>query len=227
MAGNTPVIHLSGVHKTYAQEDVEVHALRGIDLEIAAGEFVAIMGASGSGKSTLMHILGCLDVPDRGEYRLNGMDVTRLDGDALAAVRNRDIGFVFQSFNLLARTTALDNVEMPLVYAGVGRQERHERAREMLERMGLGDRLQHLPSQLSGGQQQRVALARALVTRPALLLADEPTGNLDSVTSRDILRVLDELNRRDGLTIVLITHEQDVAAHARRRLTMFDGRLEA
>jgi putative ABC transport system ATP-binding protein len=227
MAGNTPVIRLSGVHKTYAQGDVEVHALRGIDLEVGAGEFVAVMGASGSGKSTLMHILGCLDVPDRGDYRLNGMDVTRLDGDALAAVRNRDIGFVFQSFNLLARTTALDNVEMPLVYAGVGRLERHTRAREMLERMSLGDRLQHLPSQLSGGQQQRVALARALVTRPALLLADEPTGNLDSVTSRDILRVLDDLNRRDGLTIVLITHEQDVAAHARRRLTMFDGRLEA
>jgi putative ABC transport system ATP-binding protein len=226
MSAETPVIRLAGVHKTYAQEGVEVRALRGIDLEVGAGEFVAIMGASGSGKSTLMHILGCLDLPDSGGYWLNGEDVTRLHADALAAVRNRDIGFVFQSFNLLSRTTALDNVEMPLIYAGVGREARHRRASAMLERMGLGDRLQHLPSQLSGGQQQRVALARALVTRPALLLADEPTGNLDSVTTRDILRVLDELNQRDGLTIVLITHEPDVAAHARRRLSMCDGRLE-
>jgi putative ABC transport system ATP-binding protein len=226
MVGQAPVIRLSGVHKTYAQDGVEVHALRGIDLEVGQGDFVAIMGASGSGKSTLMHILGCLDVPDSGGYWLNGEDVTRLDGDALAAIRNRAVGFVFQSFNLLARTTALDNVEMPLVYAGVEKAQRRERAVAMLERMGLGERMHHLPSQLSGGQQQRVALARALVTRPALLLADEPTGNLDSTTSRDILQVLDELNQRDGLTIVLITHEQDVAAHARRRLTMCDGCLE-
>jgi putative ABC transport system ATP-binding protein len=226
MAAKTAVIELSGVHKTYAQDGVEVHALRGIDLRIEAGEFVAIMGASGSGKSTLMHILGCLDVPDRGSYRLNGETVTQLDGDTLAAIRNQAIGFVFQSFNLLARTTALDNVEMPLVYAGVHREERHARARAMLERMGLGERLQHMPSQLSGGQQQRVALARALVTRPALLLADEPTGNLDSATSRDILLLLEELNQHEGLTIVLITHEQDVAGHAGRRLTMCDGRLE-
>ena len=226
MTAGPPVIRLAGVHKTYAQDGVRVHALRGIDLEVAAGDFVAIMGASGSGKSTLMHILGCLDVPDSGGYWLSGNDVTRLDGDALAAVRNRDIGFVFQSFNLLARTTALDNVEMPLVYAGIARAERHERARAMLERMGLGDRLEHQPSQLSGGQQQRVALARALVTRPALLLADEPTGNLDSATTRDILGVLDVLNRDEGLSIVLITHEQDVAEHARRQLTMCDGRLE-
>jgi putative ABC transport system ATP-binding protein len=226
MTAKTAVIELSGVHKTYAQDGVEVHALRGIDLRIEAGEFVAIMGASGSGKSTLMHILGCLDLPDRGSYRLNGEAVTQLDGDALAAIRNQAIGFVFQSFNLLARTTALDNVEMPLVYAGVHREERHARASAMLERMGLGERLQHMPSQLSGGQQQRVALARALVTRPALLLADEPTGNLDSATSRDILLLLEELNQREGLTIVLITHEQDVAGHAGRRLTMRDGRLE-
>jgi putative ABC transport system ATP-binding protein len=225
MTGHAPVIRLSGVHKTYAQDGVEVHALRGIDLEVRQGDFVAIMGASGSGKSTLMHILGCLDVPDSGGYWLNGEDVTRLDGDALAAIRNHAVGFVFQSFNLLARTTALDNVEMPLVYAGVEKAQRRARAVAMLERMGLGERLQHQPSQLSGGQQQRVALARALVTRPALLLADEPTGNLDSSTSRDILKVLDELNRRDGLTIVLITHEQEVAAHARRQLTMCDGRL--
>jgi putative ABC transport system ATP-binding protein len=216
---------MAGVHKTYAMDGVQVHALRGIDLLVEAREFVAIMGASGSGKSTLMHILGCLDVPDDGQYWLNGEDVTRLGADALAGIRNSSIGFVFQSFNLLARTSALDNVEMPLVYAGVAKEERHERAAAMLQRLGLGDRLQHLPSQLSGGQQQRVAVARALVTRPSLLLADEPTGNLDSATSSEILALLDELNRRDGLTIVLITHEQDVASHARRRLTMRDGRL--
>jgi putative ABC transport system ATP-binding protein len=223
---NAPVIRMTGVHKTYATGDVQVQALRGVDLLVEPGEFVAIMGSSGSGKSTLMHILGCLDVPDEGHYWLNGEDVTRLDGDALASIRNRAVGFVFQNFNLLARTSALDNVEMPLVYANVGKEERHGRAAAMLQRLGLGDRLQHFPSQLSGGQQQRVALARALVTRPALLLADEPTGNLDSATSRDILSALDELNQRDGLTIVLITHEPDVANHAQRRLTMRDGQLE-
>jgi putative ABC transport system ATP-binding protein len=220
-----PIIRMSGVHKTYALDGVQVNALRGIELVVEPGEFVAIMGASGSGKSTLMNILGCLDIPDAGSYRLNGEDVTRLDADALAAIRNRAIGFVFQNFNLLARTSALDNVEMPLVYAGIDRQARHARARAMLERMGLGERSGHLPSQLSGGQQQRVALARALVTEPALLLADEPTGNLDSSTSGEILGILDGLNTRDGVTIVLITHEQDVAAHAHRRLTMHDGRL--
>ena len=221
-----PIIRMSGVHKTYAMDGVQVHALRGIDLVVESGEFIAIMGASGSGKSTLMHILGCLDIPDAGKYWLNGEDVTRLDTDALAGIRNRAVGFVFQNFNLLARTSALDNVEMPLVYAGIDRQTRHARAHTMLERMGLGDRTGHQPSQLSGGQQQRVALARALVTEPALLLADEPTGNLDSVTSGEILGVLDDLNRRDGVTVVLITHEQDVAGHAQRRLTMRDGRLE-
>jgi putative ABC transport system ATP-binding protein len=220
------LIRMSGVHKTYAMDGVQVHALRGIDLTVEAGDFIAIMGASGSGKSTLMHILGCLDIPDSGRYWLNGEDVTRLDADALAGIRNHAIGFVFQNFNLLARTSALDNVEMPLVYAGIERQARHARARAMLERMGLGERTDHQPSQLSGGQQQRVALARALVTQPALLLADEPTGNLDSVTSGEILEVLDDLNRRDGVTIVLITHEQEVAGHAQRRLTMRDGRLE-
>ena len=223
---SAPVIRMSGVQKTYAMEGVQVHALRGVDLQVDSGEFVAIMGSSGSGKSTLMNILGCLDVPDSGQYWLNGEDVTLLDADALAGIRNHAVGFVFQNFNLLARTSALDNVEMPLVYAGVGREERHERAAAMLRRLGLGDRLQHLPSQLSGGQQQRVAVARALVTRPSLLLADEPTGNLDSATSREILALLDELNRGDGLTIVLITHEQDVADHAQRQLTMRDGRLE-
>jgi len=220
------IIRMSDVHKTYAMDGVQVHALRGIDLTVKAGDFVAIMGSSGSGKSTLMHILGCLDVPDAGRYLLNGEDVTRLDADALAGIRNCSIGFVFQNFNLLARTSALDNVEMPLIYAGIERQARHARARAMLERMGLGERTGHQPSQLSGGQQQRVALARALVTQPALLLADEPTGNLDSVTSGEILEVLDELNRRDGVTIVLITHEQEVAGRAQRRLIMRDGRLE-
>jgi putative ABC transport system ATP-binding protein len=217
---------MAGVHKTYAMDGVQVRALRGIDLVVEPGEFVAIMGASGSGKSTLMNILGCLDVPDEGRYWLNGEDITVQGGDALAAIRNRAIGFVFQSFNLLARTSALDNVEMPLVYAGVPRKERHERATAMLQRLGLGERLHHLPSQLSGGQQQRVAVARALVTQPSLLLADEPTGNLDSATSSEILGVLDDLNRREGLTIVLITHEHDVATHARRQLAMCDGRLE-
>ncbi len=220
------IIRMSGVHKTYAMDGVQVHALRGIDLEVRRGEFIAIMGASGSGKSTLMHILGCLDIPDSGDYRLNGEDVTRLDADALAGIRSRAIGFVFQNFNLLARTTALDNVEMPLVYAGINRQTRHARAHAMLERMGLGDRAGHEPSQLSGGQQQRVALARALINQPALLLADEPTGNLDSATSREILAILDELNSRHGVTIVLITHEPEVADHAQRRLTMRDGQLE-
>jgi putative ABC transport system ATP-binding protein len=223
---STPVIRMAGVHKTYAMGSVQVHALRGIDLLVEPGEFVAIMGSSGSGKSTLMNILGCLDVPDDGDYTLNGEDITRLDADALAGIRNRAVGFVFQNFNLLARTSALDNVEMPLVYAGVSKEERYERAEAMLQRLGLGDRLHHLPSQLSGGQQQRVAVARALVTRPSLLLADEPTGNLDSATSGEILALLDELNRDEGLTIVLITHEPEVAAHARRQLTMRDGRLE-
>jgi putative ABC transport system ATP-binding protein len=217
---------MRAVDKTYALDGVQVHALRGVDLQVEPGELTAIMGASGSGKSTLMNIIGCLDEPDSGEYWLNGEDVTRLDADALADIRNRAVGFVFQNFNLLSRTSALDNVEMPLVYAGVHKAERHERARTMLERMGLGDRLQHLPNQLSGGQQQRVALARALITRPALLLADEPTGNLDSVTSHEILDVLDELNRNEGVTILLITHEREVAARARRTLTMCDGLLE-
>jgi putative ABC transport system ATP-binding protein len=217
---------MQSVDKTYAMGGVQVHALRGIDLTVEPGEFVAIMGSSGSGKSTLMNILGCLDRPDAGRYWLNGADVTELDGDALAAVRNRAVGFVFQNFNLLARTSALDNVEMPLVYAGLHKSERRDRAGAMLERMGLADRMDHMPSQLSGGQQQRVALARALVTQPPLLLADEPTGNLDTATSGEILAVFDELNRRDGVTIVLITHERDVADHAQRQLIMRDGRLE-
>ncbi len=222
-----PLIEIRDLKKVYALDGVEIQALRGIDLRVEEGEFVAIMGPSGSGKSTLMNILGCLDVADSGSYRLRGEDVTRMDHDQLARLRNREIGFVFQSFNLLARTSALENVETPLVYAGVGRHERRERAREALERMGLGERMLHLPNQLSGGQQQRVAIARALVTRPALLLADEPTGNVDTATSGEILGVLETLNRDHGLTIVLITHESDVALRARRTLTLRDGRLDA
>jgi putative ABC transport system ATP-binding protein len=222
----TPIIQVRDVYKAYALDGVEVRALRGVDLTVEAGELVAIMGPSGSGKSTLMNILGCLDVPDTGTYLLHGKDVTQMTPDELADLRNREIGFVFQNFNLLARTSALENVETPLIYAGVSRRERQDRARAALERMGLGDRLDHLPNQLSGGQQQRVAIARALVTEPALLLADEPTGNMDTTTSAETLDLLDELNRRDGLTIVLITHEHDVAARARRSLVLRDGRLE-
>jgi len=221
-----PLIEIRDLKKVYALDGVQIQALRGIDLTVEDGEFVAIMGPSGSGKSTLMNILGCLDVADSGTYQLRGEDVTRMTPDQLARLRNREIGFVFQSFNLLPRTSALENVETPLVYAGVGHQERHARAREALERMGLGERLMHLPNQLSGGQQQRVAIARALVTRPSLLLADEPTGNVDTATTEEILAVLEALNR-EGLTIVLITHESDVAQRARRALTVRDGRLEA
>jgi putative ABC transport system ATP-binding protein len=221
-----PIVRLEDVYKSYALDGITVNALRGVTLVVERGEFLAIMGPSGSGKSTLMNVIGCLDVPDRGSYLLNGEDVTRMDADALAAVRNRAIGFVFQGFNLLARTSALENVETPLIYAGVGAHERHERARELLARMGLADRMNHLPNQLSGGQQQRVALARALVTRPALLLADEPTGNLDTTTSGEILDVLESLNRDQGVTIVLITHEPDVAERAQRQVTLRDGMLE-
>jgi len=221
-----PLLQIRDLRKAYVLDGVSIEALRGIDLTVEAGEFVAIMGPSGSGKSTLMHILGCLDVPDTGSYQLQGEDVTRMGTNQLAGVRNRQIGFVFQNFNLLPRTSALENVETPLIYAGVSKSERRQRAREALERMGLGERLYHLPNQLSGGQAQRVAIARALVTRPSLLLADEPTGNVDTATSDEIMTLLDELNRRDGLTIVLITHEQEVADHAQRRLFLRDGRLE-
>ena len=207
--------------------DVRVEALRGVDIEFLEGESVAIRGQSGSGKSTLMNLLGCLDRPSSGRYILGQIDVSKLTDDQLSEIRGQRVGFVFQSFNLLPRTSALENVETPLIYAGVGKNERHERARQALERMGLGDRLQHLPNQLSGGQQQRVAIARALVSRPSLLLADEPTGNVDTATSAEILSVLETLNRDDGLTIILITHELDVARHAGRTLYVRDGRLEA
>jgi len=222
-----PLLQVQALHKSYVLDGVTIQALRDINLEVEPGEFVTIMGPSGSGKSTLMHILGCLDVPDAGSYRLQDQDVTRLGSDHLAALRNREIGFVFQNFNLLPRTSALENVETPLIYAGVGRVERRQRARAALERMGLGERLYHLPNQLSGGQAQRVAIARALVTRPSLLLADEPTGNVDTATSAEIMNLLNGLNRQDGLTIVLITHEQEVAEHAGRRLFLRDGQLEA
>ncbi len=221
-----PLLQIRDLHKAYVLDGVTIQALRGIDLTVARGEFVAIMGPSGSGKSTLMHILGCLDVPDAGSYRLQDQDVSRMDSDQLATLRNREIGFVFQNFNLLPRTSALENVETPLIYAGVAKAERRRRAREALQRMGLGERLQHLPNQMSGGQAQRVAIARALVTQPSLLLADEPTGNVDSTTSDEIMHLLDMLNREDGLSIVLITHEQEVAARAGRQLFLRDGKLE-
>ena len=214
------------VHKRYSIDGIEVHALRGVDLSIDPGEFVAIMGPSGSGKSTLMNVIGCLDLPDSGIYRLNDADVTALGGDALARVRNRTVGFVFQSFNLLARTSALENVEMPLIYAGVEKRQRRQRARALLEKFGLADRLHHLPSQLSGGQQQRVAIARALVNRPAILLADEPTGNLDTASGEEVMDILEDLNRHEGATVIAITHEHEVAARAQRMLTLRDGNLD-
>ena len=220
-----PLIVLRDVSKVYAAGQT-VHALRGVNLEIAAGEFVAIMGASGSGKSTLMNILGCLDTPTSGSYLLDGVPVQDRDADALAALRNRRMGFVFQQFNLMPRTSALENVELPLLYAGVRQPERRRRALAALQRVGLGERSSHSPAQLSGGQQQRVAIARALVNEPALILADEPTGALDSETSTEVMQLLDALNRQ-GITVILVTHEADMAAWARRRLLFKDGRLVA
>jgi putative ABC transport system ATP-binding protein len=220
----TPLIQLRKVAKVYRSGEVEVHALRGVDFNVGTGDFVAIMGSSGSGKSTLMNILGCLDRPTSGEYRLDGRDVSRLDRDALARVRNRTLGFVFQSFNLLARTSALENVELPMLYAGVSARERRTRAQRALERVGLGARLDHHPRQLSGGQQQRVAIARALVGQPRVILADEPTGNLDSRTTVEVMALFQEL-RREGLTLVLVTHETDVAEYADRVVVVRDGRI--
>lgn len=218
------LIEVRDLHKTYGSGDSAVRALDGVTLDIEAGSFVAIMGASGSGKSTLLNVLGCLDRPDTGQYRLAGEAVDSLAPDALAQVRNRRLGFVFQQFNLLPRTSALENVELPLVYAGVAAPERRERAAEALTRVGLADRAHHTPAQLSGGQQQRVAIARALVNRPSLILADEPTGALDTRTSEDIMRLLAELNAQ-GITIVMVTHENDIADWAQRRLVFRDGRL--
>jgi ABC-type lipoprotein export system ATPase subunit len=221
-----PLIQLEDVCKTYTLDEMKVEALRGVSLVIEQGEFVALMGPSGSGKSTLMNLLGCLDRPTTGRYLLDGVDVGKMSRDAWARLRNRKIGFVFQSFNLLARTTALENVELPLLYSrGVSGRQRRRRAVSMLQQVGLADRMDHHPGQLSGGQQQRVAVARALINHPSVLMADEPTGNLDSRTSREVMELLDELNARHGLTIILVTHEQDIARYAKRILVLKDGRI--
>jgi putative ABC transport system ATP-binding protein len=217
-----PLVSAVDIEKVYRSGDVPVAALRGVSLDLARGDFVAIMGASGSGKSSFMNIMGCLDRPTRGRYLLGGEDVSALSRDQLAQVRGKRIGFVFQGFNLLARTSAVENVELPMLYQGIGSHERRRRAVAALERVGLGGRLDHTPSQLSGGQQQRVAVARALAARPTLLLADEPTGNLDSATSIEVMGIFQRLND-EGLTILLVTHEPDIAEHARRVVTFKDG----
>ena len=217
-------VHISGLTKVYGEGESAVHALRGVDLDVPYGDYVAIMGSSGSGKSTMMNIIGCLDVPTEGGYRLDGIDIGSLDEAQLSIVRNRKIGFVFQSFNLLPRTSAFENVELPLVYGGVRAGERRRRALAALELVGLSDRVDHLPNQLSGGQQQRVAVARALVNAPSLILADEPTGNLDTHSSYEVMGLFDRLNAL-GRTIVVITHEEDIAEHAKRFIRLVDGRI--
>ncbi len=218
------LIEIRDLTKVYEMGSVAVNALDGVSLDVERGEYLAIMGPSGSGKSTLMNLIGCLDTPSGGTYRLNEQMVNELTDDELARIRNKEIGFVFQTFNLLARTSALENVEVPLVYAGVPRTERHRRAKEMLERVGLADRMTHQPSELSGGQRQRVAVARALINEPSILLADEPTGNLDSRTGDEIMELFDHLNR-EGNTIILVTHEEDIAEHAGRVIRLRDGRI--
>jgi putative ABC transport system ATP-binding protein len=223
---SSAVIRLEGVYKTYDLGEIQVHALRGVTMEISTGEFVAVMGASGSGKSTLMNILGCLDKPTKGHYFLDGVDVSGMEKSDLAHIRNKKLGFVFQQFNLLSRTSAMENVELPTIYAGISLEERALRAKDSLERVGLADRAHHYPSQLSGGQQQRVAIARALVNRPSILLADEPTGNLDSRTSVEIMDILQRLNFDAGLTVVLVTHEPDIAQYAKRVIEFRDGKVK-
>jgi putative ABC transport system ATP-binding protein len=218
-----PIIRTIGLKREYAMGDEIVRALRGVDLDIARNEYCAIMGPSGSGKSTMMNLIGCLDTPTAGQYWLNGQEVSKMTDDELARVRNREIGFVFQTFNLLPRASALHNVELPLVYSGIPAKERRERAAAALEAVALGNRMTHKPNELSGGQRQRVAIARALVTEPSIILADEPTGNLDSQTSEEIMRVFTELNENRGQTIVMVTHEHDIAEHAQRVVTLRDG----
>jgi putative ABC transport system ATP-binding protein len=219
------IINLERIHKIYRMGDIEVHALRGVSLQIGRGEFVAIMGPSGSGKSTMMNIIGCLDRPSKGQYFLEGVDVSTVDKAGLADIRNKNVGFVFQSFNLVPRTSAVENVELPLIYAGVGSTERVRRARAALAEVGLSDRERNMPNQLSGGQQQRVALARALVNNPAIILADEPTGALDTRTSVEVLEIFQRLNRERNLTIVVVTHEPDIAQYAKRIIQFRDGRI--
>jgi putative ABC transport system ATP-binding protein len=221
-----PVIQLEQIHKTYTMGDVEVHALRGISLTVREGEFVAIMGTSGSGKSTTMNIIGCLDRPTKGKYILDGEDVSEMSKDERADIRSRKLGFVFQGFNLLSRTSALENVELPMLYAGIDAAERHSRSMEALRSVGLAGREHNHPNQLSGGQQQRVAIARSLVNRPALILADEPTGNLDSRTSIEVMEIFQKLNRERGITLILVTHETDIAEYAGRVVVFKDGRIK-
>ncbi|WP_404422864.1 ABC transporter ATP-binding protein [Nibricoccus sp. IMCC34717] len=220
------VIEIEGVSKLYRMDGETIHALRGVTLQIRRNEYLAIMGPSGSGKSTLMNMLGCLDTPTDGRYEFNGKAVAHMDDDELAHIRNQEIGFVFQTFNLLPRSTALHNVELPLIYAGVGREERLERARQALEHVGLGQRMSHRPNELSGGQRQRVAIARALVNRPSIILADEPTGNLDSKTGEEIMVLFEELYAQ-GNTMIVVTHEEDIARHARRIVRLRDGLIES
>ena len=220
------VIELKDIIKNYYVGTVVVRALRGISVSILRNEYVAIMGPSGSGKSTMMNILGCLDTPTKGQYLLNGSDVSRMDDNQLAEIRNKEIGFVFQTFNLLPRYTALENVTLPLIYAGMPKHDRIARATEVLEEVGLGDRVEHRPNELSGGQRQRVAIARAMVNRPSIILADEPTGNLDSKTSLDIMRLLDTIHKL-GNTVILVTHEEDIALHAKRIIRLMDGMVES
>ncbi|MFY8109337.1 MAG: ABC transporter ATP-binding protein [Bacteroidia bacterium] len=221
-----PVLEINGIGKTYTIGNVVVDALRSVDLHIQKGEYVALMGPSGSGKSTLMNILGCLDTPSRGTYFLNGTDVSHMTDNSLAEIRNKEIGFIFQTFNLLARNTSLDNVALPLVYAGVSKKERLDRAEKALQSVGLGDRIDHKPNELSGGQRQRVAIARALVNRPAIILADEPTGNLDTKTSHEIMDLLEEIHNQ-GNTVIIVTHEEDIAKRAKRIVRLRDGSVES
>jgi putative ABC transport system ATP-binding protein len=226
VSGREVVIRVRGLTRVYPMGAETVHALRGVDLDIERNAYVAIMGPSGSGKSTMMNLIGCLDTPSAGEYWLNGTEVSRMSDDALAQVRNQEIGFVFQTFNLLPRATALHNVELPLIYAGIRAGERRARARRALERVGLADRTHHRPNELSGGQRQRVAIARALVNEPSILLADEPTGNLDSTTSAEIMAVFADLHTQ-GQTVIMVTHEADIAAHAHRVVTLLDGKIHS